>query len=402
MTVSRSAPLLSILIPTKDRYETLIPVLCEIARSIRDPRLELVVCDNSRERQLGVMEAVAAADPRISLHYFAEDLSIVENTERGIALCRGDYICFIGDDDLVAPSIMSIVEWLRDQAVDCLIYPPARYWWSNVDFARKTLAQRPGVFWLPRARGGAIKRLESGHQIDAVLARGGVSYMQLPRLYHGIASRRAVEGVRARFGRFVAGSSPDMAFSMSLALTTERYLSIDYPVTVFGASRNSGGGRTAARRHYGRIEDQAHLPAGLLDRWDPRLPRIWSEQTIYPQTIHEVMTQAGRAESGLSYIDLYGSLIAYEPHILPQLWPVLARELGQKPAAILPLAAKVLKKLAGRTRVALRQFTGVGMGYDFLQFEDVASVMRFMVTLPLPEVLAQSNALGSEKTHPKH
>lgn len=384
MTPSTDTPLLSILIPTKNRYETLVPVVTKIASSIDDARLEIVICDNSPQRGDQV-DALVATDPRIAYRYFPDDVSIVDNTECGIDMCRGQYICFIGDDDLVSPHIMAITNWLKDRGEDCLVYPPARWWWQSVHFAKETRSQQPGIFWLPKARDGMVRRRNSADELGRVLTRGGVALIDLPRLYHGIVSRRAIGRIRERFGRYVPGASPDMALCVALALTTEQYLSIDYPVTVFGASRNSGGGWTAARQHHGRIEDQKHLPRDILDRWDPRLPRIWSEQIIYPQTIHEVLSRAG-VDNTLSIPTLYGSLMAYEPHILRHLLPIIVRHVRRHPTDIGAILYKTMLKLAGRLRVTVRGQTGMGMPFDLEVLPDVAAVMTFLATLPMPSL----------------
>jgi hypothetical protein len=383
------APILSLLIPTKDRYETLGVVIKEIANNVKDPRLEIVVCDNSLNPDGEKVSWIKRFDARIKYRHSSEKLSMVDNTERGIELCSGEYICFIGDDDLVSPHIISIVEWLKNQESECLIYPPARYWWSGVVFAKESRYQRPGAFWLPWDRDGSVKSHDSVVELDAVLARGGVAYMELPRLYHGIVARRAIDRISNRFGRYVPGSSPDMALSVALALTTESYLSIDYPVTVFGASRNSGGGLTAARRHFGRIEDQRILPRDILDNWDARLPRVWSEQVIYPQTIHEIFLRGG-VENRLSYSTLYGSLIAYEPHILRHLLPVVARYIAERPSRIAPVLGKIAIKIAGRVRTSLRHKTGLGMRFDLHDFPSVAGAMQFLKVLPPPLVLSDA------------
>jgi len=378
-----TTPLLSLLIPTKDRYETLATVVGEIASWVADERLEIVICDNSAQPDAEAVQRITGADRRISYSHSYDEMSIVENTERGIGLCRGKYLCFIGDDDLVSPHIMAIVDWLDRQGGDCLIYTPARYWWRSVTFAHESKSQQPGAFWLPRKRDGAVKQHDSAAELEAVFKRGGVAYGNLPRLYHGIASQAAVQRVVDRFGRLVPGSSPDMALCLALALTTPHYLSIDYPVTVFGASRNSGGGLTAARRHYGRIEDQRMLPRDILDNWDPHLPRIFSEQVIYPQTIHEVLSRA-RMANPISFPTMYASLIVYEPHILPHLLPALGRYLAGKPARSIPLMIQLVLKTGGRLRTWLRGKTGYDLPFDLAVLLDPASVMVALGELPVP------------------
>lgn len=387
LTLPTDKPLLSILIPTKNRYETLLPVVTEIAARISDPRLQIVICDNSLPRQSSI-DALLISDPRIEYIYSKEDISIVENTERGIDICQGEYICFIGDDDLVSPHIMEVVDWLKDSGQDCLIYPPARYWWSTVSFAKETRYSHPGAFWLPKAHDGTVRQLDAAAELDRVLARGGVAYMDLPRLYHGIASQRAIYRMMERFGRAVPGSSPDMALCVALALTNEHYLSIDYPVTVFGASRNSGGGWTAAKKHHGQIADQKHLPGNILDNWNGNLPKIWTEQIIYPQTIYEVMSQ-GNYKIDISYPTTYASIIAYEPHIIPDLLPVIARYITNHPLHIPRITVQTALKIAGRMRIALSNRTGIGMPFDLYGFSTIAGVMSFMQDMPIPPVVIE-------------
>lgn len=387
LTAPDDAPLLSILIPTKNRYETLLPVVSEILAQISDSRLQIVICDNSSPRQ-DVVDALIASDCRISYHYFNDEISIVENTERGLNLCQGEYFCFIGDDDIVSPYIMQIVDWLKQIGGDCLIYPPARYWWSSVAFAKESRYLHPGAFWLPKARDGAVRQLDSAFELDRVLKRGGVAYMDLPRLYHGIASRRAVDRVMERFGRTVPGSSPDMALCVALALTNRSYFSINYPVTVFGASRNSGGGWTAAKKHHGRIKDQKHLPRDILKNWNGNLPKIWTEQIIYPQTIHEVMSRIG-IKPDLSYATTYASIAAYEPHVISELIPTATRYLLHNPGQIPKTIFQIALKVAGRMRVSINNRTGIAMPFDLHKFQTVEDVMLFSKKIPAPEAVLE-------------
>lgn len=375
-------PLVSILIPTKDRYETLSAVVEQLCSSITDSRLEIVVCDNSSHVDSQVLTKIMN-DPRVTYTHSSEYRSIVDNTEYGIASCSGDYICFIGDDDLVSPFIMQAVTWLKCCEEECLIYPPARYWWPNVRFAKEDRFQRPGAFWLPKDRFGAIVRYQSDEEMNKVLRRGGVAYLNLPRLYHGVVSRNALKKVRNRFGRYVPGSSPDMALSIALALTQPSYVAISYPLSVFGAARNSGGGSTAARKHYGQIAEQRHLPPDILENWDPRLPKIWSEQVIYPQTIYEVFSSISES-SRIDYDALYASLLVYEPHIFQHLRPLIKEYIGRDGQRLKSIAVELLKKILGRSRVALKSKTGIGMAYDLFVRANLQEVVSLINTIPPP------------------
>jgi glycosyltransferase involved in cell wall biosynthesis len=369
-------PLLSIIIPTKNRYDTLMPVVSAISAHIRSPGLEIVVEDNSDVPVPTDLDDLLARDVRIVYHHDALAKSIVDNTVCAIEHSSGEHLTFIGDDDFVSPYILDVTHKLAQSGLDCLIFPPARYWWSSVKFAKETRFHKPRAFWLPRGRSARLTTLDSNEQLRRLLAVGGTTYGDMPRFYHGIVTRRALDSIRASTGTYLPGSSPDMAYSVALAMGNPRHLHIDYPVTVFGASKNSGGGWTAARRHFGRIEDQAHLPPGILDRWNPRLPRFWSELTIYPQTIHEVLAAYGRSEH-IAYDVFYAALLVNEPHMTRMVLPLVVRYCREDPSRVANIALQLVRKSAGRMKRAVQSRSAL-MPYDLFDFATVVDAMDFM------------------------
>jgi glycosyltransferase involved in cell wall biosynthesis len=311
-------------------------------------------------------------DTRVKYFHRSEKMSIVENTIAAIENANGDYLCFIGDDDLVAPYVIEETIKLRDSGLDCLIHPPAYYWWSSVEFTTVDRYRHKSAFWLPKA--ATTEHLCASVELEHMLSNGAVSYYRLPRFYHGIVSRLALQAIYQRTGTFVPGSSPDMAFSVALALVTKRYLHSDRPVTVFGASRGSGGGLTAEGRHHGRIEDQAHLPKSIVERWDLRLPRYWSEYTIYPQTTQEVF-QAFGCPSKLNFSALYASILINEPWLWSMTWPLAKRNFGFSPNYWGHFAAIAAKRLAGKAYRGLQSMLG-RRPYDVVDCTSLDDCMR--------------------------
>lgn len=372
-----TAPLLSIIVPTKDRYETLLPVLRAQLDTLRDPRVEIVVQDNSGVPMPAAEFSHQIDDPRVCYRHTAEPLSIVGNTSQAIEASRGEFLIFIGDDDLVSPYVMDFVDWMKRIGCEALSYSAARYWWPTVKFDRETMYHRPGAFWLAGSHDGAARRMSSRGELYRILGIGGVNYGELPRFYHGIVSRASLDRIKARAGTYVPGASPDMAFSAALALVMDDYLYVEYPISVFGASRNSGGGMTAAGRHYGKLEDQKHLPRETIEQWDPLIPRVWSELTIYPQTLREV---GRRFDEDLSvdYDAFYASALVTEPHIWSHLKPCLARRYGPAPWRLPRLLAQVVKKVGGRLLRATRSSGRVGMGVELHQFDSVGAAAAFL------------------------
>lgn len=367
-------PLLSIIIPTKDRYETLLPVTEAILSHVLEQDYEIVIHDNSTQNRTAPELELLSRDPRVKYFYRADRMSVVENTIAAIDRAAGDYLCFIGDDDFVAPYLIEEVRNLQASGLDCLIHPPAYYWWGSVDFFKSDRYRRKFALWLPKALARGV--LSASRELDHVLRNGAVSYYRLPRFYHGIVSRRALQSILDRTGSYCPGSSPDLAFSLALALVIKSYLLCDRPVTVFGASRGSCGGLTAARKHHGRLEEQAHLPKSTIERWDVRLPRYWSEYTIYPQTAKEVFDAFGSTHE-LDFAALYASILINEPWLWSMTWPLAWRYFGSSIKRWSRFGLVATKRLAGRTYRWLQSVAGKRP----YVLEDCRSIAECMVAL---------------------
>jgi Glycosyl transferase family 2 len=348
--------LVSIIIPTKDRYATLFPVVDALVKHIQGRDFEIVVQDNSQDPAPAVQFFSRFDLDRVVYRHSVSPLSIVGNTELAIKASSGEFVTFIGDDDLVSPYICEVVHMMREQNIECLTYPPAYYWWSSVTFVAETYFHRPRALWVPKANDCRLTHHEGRREVDYVLENGAVSYFNLPRFYHGIVRRAVLERIRSRTGVYVTGASPDMAFSLALGLSIDRYCHVNFPVSVFGASRGSGGGRTAERRHHGRLEDQPHLPRTTIESWDTKIPRVWSEHTIYPQTAIEVLAAFG-IKRNLRYESLYASMLVNEPELAPFVYPLALSFCRQSVGNCVAVGRALARKLSGRLLRTLRART---------------------------------------------
>jgi hypothetical protein len=304
-------------------------------------------------------------------------ISIVENTEAALLRAKGEYITFIGDDDLVAPNILDFVQRFLEQNIDAVIYPPAYYWWPSVRFANPTRYHQPGAFWYPPSTSTAEQCIDTGLELNRVTSQGAVALFDLPRVYHGVVRRRVLEAIKMRSGYYVNGASPDMALAIATAFVVSSHIKVDTPLTVYGASKNSGGGWTAAQTHFGKIVEQRHLPQYTKDQWSDRLPPIWSEHTIYPQTAMEVMRFMGRPDT-IDYGAFYASMLVNEPHLRRYVLPFVGRFLTEKPQSAGHFAALVVKKLVGRLRRALRSRV-TGLPFQLRIFEAPDACMKYLI-----------------------
>jgi glycosyltransferase involved in cell wall biosynthesis len=376
MIHSQYLPLLSIIIPTKNRYKTLIPVIKSILKNINTEQIELVIQDNSDDNKDVLNYFNSNIDSRLKYFYISKNMSIAENTIAATENAKGKYLIFIGDDDIVAPDIIDFVYQLDEIDGDCLIYSSAFYWWDSVEFKRKTHYHRNNTLWLPQNISKDFKKLSSKIELESMLKLGAVGYFSLPRYYHGIVKKTVLDSIKIATGSILPGSCPDISFATSISLVIDEYYFINYPLSVFGASKNSGGGFTASKKHFGKIEDQPFLRDNILQEWDPMIPKIWSERTIYPQTVFEVLKEFD-SKLKINYTSFYSSMFVYETYLFKYLLPVLFNYLKKKPFKFIPFVYLVLKNKLSKW-YNMYKASNKKMNFDVYEVSEIDKVMEVL------------------------
>lgn len=300
---------LSIIIPTKDRYDTLFQVISSIVEFVPTEYLEIVIsdntADNTRAKEFITRDIFKGV---INYTHCTDTLSMVENTERALALATGKYLLFIGDDDFVSPYIMKVVEMMEMNGVESLVYPVANYFYDNVEFFKQYAFNKPATLQVVKNPDLTFTKRSSATERDKVCASGAIFIGGLPRLYHGIINRALLERIIEKYHKSVPGPCPDMTLSMSLAEILDDYYFIKYPVSVSGASSASEGGKGPTKKHVVRLEDKKWLNQKDIEDWDSNLPRIFSRETIWAQCVYHVMRISGDSRV-INYQKLYSSML---------------------------------------------------------------------------------------------
>jgi len=243
--VSASPPLLSILIPTRERVETLASAITT-ALDQRSRRFEVIVGDNhSRDGTRRLVEGID--DPRLRYVNSGARLSMSDNWERVLHRAEGRYILFIGDDDAVMPGAIDRLEpILESGAAPIVTWPRTTYLWPSASVGARAGAAPPPA---PRAE---IDIRALGR---SVLRRGFYGFQRLPSVYHSAFDRGVLDAIADRAGRVFVTSQPDVFVAFAAPGVTPTALSLDFIVTVIGHSEKSNGGGTAAG------------PAAARQRW---------------------------------------------------------------------------------------------------------------------------------------
>jgi len=149
---------MSVALCTYNGADFLPAQLASIAAQSRPPD-EIVICDDaSTDETRTLLESYAATSPvPVSLHFAEENVGVVKNFERAIALCTGDVIALSDQDDVWRNDKLELIEKTFSQSpsaglvfsdaeiVDENLNPLGRRMWDEVGFdAHKRRLLRSG------------------------------------------------------------------------------------------------------------------------------------------------------------------------------------------------------------------------------------------------------------------
>jgi hypothetical protein len=256
------------------------------------PDLEVVVQDNSSTDELGEFVS-EMRDPRITYNWVEESLDVVANFTLGLEHAKGEFICFIGDDDGVLPEIVDAAKWADANGLDAVLPTrPAQYWWP--DIRHRYYGDRFSGNLDIKRFSGQISFPDPEAELLRCARGAGRSFFDLPKVYYGLVRRLAFERVRKVTGVYFPGPSPDLAGAVAVASQIDRMCRIDYPFVLPGSSAKSTAGLGAAKAHEGRLEDYPHLPASALRDWSELVPRFFAGSTIWGEDVVQALRATGR------------------------------------------------------------------------------------------------------------
>jgi hypothetical protein len=305
-------PLLSVVIPTRNRQQYLLDSVSLALASLQDA--EVIVCDNSDDDRLRVQLADMLATGRVHYQFLEEPLSVVGNFEKALAMGCGDYVVFIGDDDAVGPGLEEIARWAQAEGVDAVVsYRSsflAYYFWPGVKSKYFGNAYDSHLF--VRTFDGRCRPINAIDALTSVASRLGGGLRDLPRAYHGLVSRRLIERIQARHGHLFGGVSPDIYSATLIAANCEKAVIVDYPFVIPGAAPASAAGQGAERSDRGNLRATEHIARfgdGL--KWDARIPAFYSPHTVWAYSFCKALEQVPQLQVQPAYGQLYASCLLY-------------------------------------------------------------------------------------------
>jgi glycosyltransferase involved in cell wall biosynthesis len=301
-------PLLSVVVPTKDRYKYL-KHLVKLIQSYNSEDWEIVVQDNTDDNT-EIVEFLNELNYS-GCKYFHEkgQLPMTTNADKAILHSSGEFVCFLGDDDGICPNAIKYCKLMKEKGYEALRSNLADYYWPDV------------VSKYERTQGKLKYRnvkkdytiLDSYDVMMDVVKRVFVDRGTLPSVYHGIVARTALDRVYKMTQTFFPGQSPDISNGIATALVTKEFLYIDDIITISGASKFHGGATIGNFKRYPQISDMVWFRPDAEKIWDRRLPRIAVGPIIWAESSIETFRNMGHNDiiDKIDFESLYRHFVVY-------------------------------------------------------------------------------------------
>lgn len=224
-------PQFSLIIPTRNRLETL-RVSLESALAQPDADIEILVADNaSNDGTQAFLKSLS--DPRIVGIRSEEPLSMQHNWARALEHATGDWVTIIGDDDAFMPDFVRTAKVVARQDAEIIGWSRPNYRWPSfvAEHERNRLVFTIGSrsYWAD-----SKKRLTEVYTTFA-------DAFGVPSVYHHLIKRSLIERIRQTLGDYPMSISPDMGSGLLNLAFTDRYIQLEWPLTVLGYSAKSSG-----------------------------------------------------------------------------------------------------------------------------------------------------------------
>jgi Glycosyl transferase family 2 len=308
-------PLLSIIIPTRNRSKYLISTIRSILRWKSDD-FELVVHDNGDTPAVRDVIAIEFSDCRLRYYYTPTELSFCQTFERAVGLSVGEYVCIIGDDDGITSEAIEVIRWAQANNVDS-ITPLARAIYGWPDFRLRYYKDSDAARLQIRPFTGQITFINVEHELIQSARSAFQDFCALPKLYGGFVRRACLESLACDTGAIFFGCSPDLSSAVALTKYATRHCTLDYPIVISGSSCASGAGKSMMKEHVGTLETTPQTGA-FAAAWPQVVPRFYAVQTVWAQAALEGLHAIRRPEV-LYYFDvalLHAACLQYNPAYL--------------------------------------------------------------------------------------
>lgn len=222
--------LISIIIPSLNRYQFLKEAISSVLCQITSHPVELIVVDNcSDDETENYMSSLA--HPQLQYYRNTVRLNICDNWQKGLSLSKGQYFLVLGDDDALFPN------WVNEVIRLISIYEEISFLsWNHIAFTKKN----PVLGWnnlvvYPKSIDGDVIEISPSLVRKHYLGQGSsLKFQPHPSLF--LFNRRMVDNVVEKYGIEWFGGEvfPDYHAAVLLGNIETNGLYINKPLVCIG------------------------------------------------------------------------------------------------------------------------------------------------------------------------
>ena len=316
----KSTILLSIIIPTKNRYNYLRECLSSL-NQINSRDFEIVIQDNSDDNRDAVEFLRALKSDKIVYNYVEESISQTENSNLAVSNSQGKYICYIGDDDSVSEHLITLAKVMDRYSILACNVNCTRFDWPDMEYKGK----RRSVLSMDN-RKLVVKKLDSKTMLIRSLRRGLQEIEFLPKTYHAVIAKEVLEKIQIISGSYFPGPSPDMANACASSTIIDEHYFIRLPLIISGIGYKSANGMGRRGVHKGELKDSKQLSPNVEENWNPKIPKKWIGQAIWAESGIKGLEAMKKHEyiSKMNWFGLYGRILLRFPEYKPEIFSLLS------------------------------------------------------------------------------
>ncbi len=226
---------LHIIIPTLKRPDTLYWTLKTVLEQDY-PNFDVLVSDNfSNDNTQDVVSSFN--DDRLTYIKTKSKLSMSHHWEFALSHITDGYLTILGDDDGLLPGSLTKISKIIQR------HQPPAIGWRFGNFNWKGL---PPYFMVPL--GGCYRIVDAKKEIDTLFKKSVYNTIQFPSLYGGFIKKDLIDKLKGKFGgAFFHSRIPDFFSGGIIAANVEKYIRLEYPITINATSKHSTGFATVSK-----------------------------------------------------------------------------------------------------------------------------------------------------------
>lgn len=282
--------LLSIIIPTYNRYDSLLKIIEFHSKFNDEQNIEFIISDNSESPK----NILPQGNINLKVVWHRERLSMGQNIEKGIESAQGEFVMVIGDDDFLNPNIVAHLKHILSGAdIDVVTYPRANYYWPGSFVPRRGDLISPSTLMINNQYTKKHSIKSSKDSLTNLIKKSAMYIDDMPSLYHGIIRRRLLLQWQKKYGKLTLGPSPDISYTALILTNTKEYVFFDLPLSIPGASATSAAAIGRVGGHFKYIDEMPNWYGDVALFWPKGLPKVWSGKSIYFVSVLSVLKIVG-------------------------------------------------------------------------------------------------------------